>query len=317
MAILSRERFAGLVAATAAEWRAAARAWSNARRVVLYDAARELLTRTVCEWAGVPLPPSETWLRCRDLTALFDGAGAVGPRHWAAQLARKRSEHWLAQWVAAVRRGDVDVPDTSAARLLADHRKLGGARLNARTAAVELLNVLRPTVAVAVYVTFCAHALHAHPEWRRRIAAGEFQWLDPFVHEVRRFYPFFPAVTARVRRDFDWRGMRFQAGRRALLDLYGTSRDPRTWSAPDEFRPDRFVEHTPAAFELIPQGGGDPFVQHRCAGEALTIELMKTAVRALCCEFDYTVPQQDLAIDFARLPALPKSRFVITDVRPR
>jgi fatty-acid peroxygenase len=42
------------------------------------------------------------------------------------------------------------------------------------------------------------------------------------------FAPFFPAVAARVRRDFDWKGYRLPRGRRVLLDLYGTDYDPRT-----------------------------------------------------------------------------------------
>jgi fatty-acid peroxygenase len=29
----------------------------------------------------------------------------------------------------------------------------------------------------------------------------------------------------------------------------------------------------------------------------------------------YTVPEQDLHIDLARMPALPRSRFAMTDVR--
>jgi fatty-acid peroxygenase len=38
---------------------------------------------------------------------------------------------------------------------------------------------------------------------------------------------------------------------------------------------------------------------------------MKMAVRFLASEVSYRVPHQDLRIDFAHLPALPKSRFVI------
>jgi fatty-acid peroxygenase len=30
---------------------------------------------------------------------------------------------------------------------------------------------------------------------------------------------------------------------------------------------------------------------------------------------DYTVPEQDLTISLRRIPALPRSRFVLTDVR--
>ncbi|MFJ6164260.1 hypothetical protein ACIQH6_03990 [Micromonospora orduensis] len=32
-------------------------------------------------------------------------------------------------------------------------------------------------------------------------------------------------------------------------------------------------------------------------------------------ELDYTVPEQDLTISLRRIPALPRSRVVVTDVR--
>nr|WP_281429914.1 cytochrome P450 [Sulfitobacter faviae] len=57
----------------------------------------------------------------------------------------------------------------------------------------------------------------------------------------RRLYPFFPAVAARVKSDFEWRGHRFPKGYRVLLDLYGTNTDARSWDAPQEFRPSGFT----------------------------------------------------------------------------
>lgn len=182
-------------------------------------------------------------------------------------------------------------------------------------AAVELLNLLRPTVAVSVYVVFVAHALQARPSCRERLAAGEPGYDERFVHEVRRYYPFFPAVAARVRQDFAWQGYRFPAGTRVLLDLYGTNHDPRTWDAPEAFAPDRFLGWDGSAFNFIPQGGGDHLTNHRCAGEWIAIALMKQAAHLLAARLDYEVPEQDLRVDDKRLPALPRSRFVMA--RPR
>ena len=55
-----------------------------------------------------------------------------------------------------------------------------------RVAGVELLNVLRPTVATAVYITFVAHALDAQPAWKERLALGDGHEDLAFVEEVRR-----------------------------------------------------------------------------------------------------------------------------------
>lgn len=63
-----------------------------------------------------------------------------------------------------------------------------GAALSFRHAGVELLNLIRPTVAIARFVTFAALALHEHPnaaDWLREDVDGR---LPAFVDEVRRFY---------------------------------------------------------------------------------------------------------------------------------
>lgn len=100
-----------------------------------------------------------------------------------------------------------------------------------------------------------------------------------------------------------------------MLDLYGTDHDPRTWDKPEEFRPDRFRAWDQSAFNFIPQGPGDHYQNHRCAGEWITIELMKVAADFLTRQITYNVPEQDLRIDMSRLPALPRSGFIIDNVR--
>ncbi len=80
-------------------------------------------------------------------------------------------------------------------------------------------------------------------------------------------YPFFPFVAARVRRDFESNGRRFEAGTRTLLDLHGTNHDDRLWTSPYAFEPDRFRAWDGNPHTLIPPGGGDRYSQHRCARE--------------------------------------------------
>lgn len=289
---------------------AAARSWAETDEVVLYDALHEPLMRAVCAWAGVPLTNEEAAERTRDVVALFDAAGNIGPRHWGARLGRRRSESWIADVVRRIRDGRLDPPDESAACLVALHRDRDEHLLDERIAAVELLSVLRPTVAISVFIVHAAHALHVH---RGALEAGT---TDDFVHEVRRYYPFFPAVMARVRRAFRWRDYNFPVGRRVLLDLYGTNHDERTWQSPEKFRPERFRRWDGGACNYVPQGGGDFLTGHRCAGEHVTLAVMRTAVDFLAREIVYEVPEQDLRIDYSRLPALPRSRFRIRNVRP-
>lgn len=162
------------------------------------------------------------------------------------------------------------------------------------------------------FITFAALALHDHPDWAARLAAGA--PAEPFVHEVRRYYPFFPLVAARTRRDFDWRGYHVSRGRRVLLDLYGTNRHPGLWSEPARFRPERFDRPVDDPYRLVPQGGGDHWSGHRCAGEWVTIEVMKHAVELLTRSIRYQVPEQDLTVDPRRMPTLPRSGLVLSGI---
>ena len=314
MSLMTPERIEELKERTADWWRTYARKWATMERVTLYDEMQELLTRSVCGWAGVPLPEADVGRRAAELTALFDYAGSVGPKHWWSRLSRRRSESWIEGIVEQIRTGDLSPPEGSAARVIATWRDQDGALLSPRIAAVELLNILRPAVAVSVFVVFAAHALHRFPACRRELQTGG-DYPELFVQEVRRFYPFFPAVMARTRHKFEWNGYRFPGGRQVMLDLYGTNRDPRTWDAPEEFRPERFRRWDGNPFNFIPQGGGNHDLNHRCPGEWITIELMKVSCEFLAVNMEYDLPDQDLQIDVTRLPAVPKSRFVMCNVR--
>ena len=42
---------------------------------------------------------------------------------------------------------------------------------------------------------------------------------------------------------------------------------------------------------------------------------MKEAVRLLCREMHYRVPEQDFSVKMNRIPALPESGFVMEEVR--
>lgn len=120
---------------------------------------------------------------------------------------------------------------------------------------------------MSVYIVFGALALHWHPHARENLRRAPAN-AELFAEEVRRFFPFFPSVIARVRND-----------------------------------------------TFVPQGGGDHYVHHRCPGEWITVELMKVAALFLAQAVQYDVPQQDLRIAMTRLPALPRSGFVISNVR--
>jgi fatty-acid peroxygenase len=267
----------------------------------------------------VPLDSDEVPRRAQDFSRMVDAFGGIGPRLWKGKVARMRSERWLARMITDVRRGALRAEVDCALHMMAHFRGPDRNLLSPKLAAIELLNVIRPTVAVSWYVAFAAHALHAHPEAHERIAreavgetAGEYA--DLFMQEVRRSYPFTPFLGAKVRSPFVWKGQHFERGTLVLLDLYGTNRDASNWDAPDEFRPERFAGWQGDPYRFIPQGGG-PRMGHRCPGEWITMHNIALALHFLTRCATYRVPAQDLSIDLRRMPAQPKSGFVMREVR--
>ncbi|WP_221361524.1 cytochrome P450 [Streptomyces beigongshangae] len=303
---------AGLVECVTAVWDETVASWPGRPSVVLFDETSRILTRGVCRWAGIPLVDDEEV--ARDLVALVDGFATPGPRHWRARRARTRCETWLAQLVEDVRAGTVTAPAGSALEAVVLHRDLDGEFLGPRAAAVELLNVVRPTVAVSWFVTYAGHALHHRPGVRERLREGDPAYAAAFAHELRRFYPFAPFVGGHAVTDLRWRGELIPAGTLVLLDLFGQNHDPRLWDEPYVFDPRRFVERPPHRDELVPQGGGDPAAGHRCPGEDMTVALL-WALGPRLARLEYDVPGQDLRIPLNRLPARVRSGFVMESVR--
>jgi fatty-acid peroxygenase len=316
MSLMTPEALEKMRALVTDEWRSAARRWEKRRKVILFGEVEEILCRAVCHWAGVPLFENEVKARTREFGGMIDGAGSFGIRNARGALLRARTERWARQLISDIRLSRLSPPRETAAYKIAFFQDLDGKVLPVEIAAVELLNILRPTVAVARFVVFGALALHQYPH----LAAGAATFSDDdfakrFALEVRRFYPFFPMIGGRATETFVWRDFEIKKGQWALLDLYATNHDPRLWTKPDEFRPDRFLEQELSSFNFVPQGGGAYATSHRCPGEFLTDEIMKVSMRFLKEEMTYEVPKQDLTIDVSRLPAVVKSRFVIKRVR--
>ncbi|MEU1015119.1 cytochrome P450 [Streptomyces sp. NPDC005900] len=313
---------AALAERVADEWERSSKEWIGRSQVTLFDEVSVLITRAVCAWAGVPLtehPDDEARRTAHDLVTMVDGFATAGPRHWQARRARQRQEQRLAHLIEDIRAADLTPSDRGGAapsvvEAVAAHREADGQFLDPRTAAVELLNVLRPTVAVTWFTVFGAHALHRHPALRERLATEGEDYARAFAHEVRRFYPFAPFVAGLAPADLDWHGEPIAEGTMVLLDLYGQNHDPQLWEAPYTFDPERFTGREPGRDELVPQGGGEAGEGHRCPGEDVTLAVL-TALLPRLARLDHHVPEQDLRIPLNRMPTRPRSGFVITDVR--
>ncbi|MBS7563900.1 cytochrome P450 [Mucilaginibacter sp. Bleaf8] len=289
--------------------------WTRMDAVLLFQESQQVLCKAICAWAGVPLKDNEAAKRARDFTYMIDAFGSIGSRNWRGRLARRRAEKWIKRIIRDVRNNKLNAPDGSALHLTAFHRDTDGNLFDLHLAAVELLNILRPTVAIAWYITFGATALHTYPSCRQKFLDNTDNFRSRFADEVRRFYPFAPFMGAIAKNDFQWNGYPFPKGALVLLDMYGTNHDPHIWDKPHEFNPDRFITHPIKPFDFLAQGGGDPHQGHRCPGEWITVETLKTFLAFMLEKMRFTVIGQDLSYNLSRMPTLPKSGFVMINVK--
>lgn len=310
MAFAAPESLARLEQVAGLEIGRHAERWRAAGRVRLHDALARLFTQVGLAWCGLrPDTDALAEYRNEELVAMIDGAGSVGVRALRGLVLRRRTEEWARVLVGRVREGSLAVADGTPLAVIARHEDEDGRPLDLDTAAVELINILRPTTAVAWYGVFAALALHRHPA-EAEAAGQDDAYRLAFVDEVRRLYPFFPVVAGRALQPFAWHGREFARDDWVVLDLWGTNHHPALWPEPDRFDSGRFLARAPTPYDLVPQGGGHHHDGHRCPGEAPTRLLLSTLVAALT-RLRYDVPAQDLGIDLRRIPTLPRSGLVV------
>jgi fatty-acid peroxygenase len=308
--VLDRDGTAALAGAVERSWDAHFPRFPG-QEVVVFEDAAEVLARGVHAWAGVPLAEEAVAATTADLLAMVDGFASVGPRHLRARQARNRQEARVRQVVRFARAGAHPPAAGSPLAAVLDHRDADGSRLDEHTAAVELLNLLRPTVAVAWFAMFAAHALHVYPGHAAPLAGGDPDAALRFAHEVRRFYPFAPFLAARARQVQEVDGVHVAQDSLLVLDLFGQDHDPRLWPSPWTFDPARHAGRPARAtagppgqlVDLVPQGGGDPAAGHRCPGEPATVTLLARIMPRLASLPRALRPGQDLRVTRHRTPA--------------
>lgn len=292
---------------------AVARRWDerlSARngRIDVFDEVGRLLLESGAEWLGVPLAHDEIAARTRDMLTLVDGFGAPSLRHLKARRARHRTNAWAMGLVEDSRLSAAE--SSSALDAVAHHRDEHGDLLPVHTAAVELINLLRPLVAVTWLIVGLFEAYDVNPGRREEILAERFSAMD-VAQEIRRMYPFVPFLATRATEDLSWRDAMIPRGTLIVLDVWGTDHDPRFWRDPGEFDPGRFKVTPVTPYNLVPQGGGYRETGHRCPGEDMTLAVLMTLVHRVA-ELPYEVlgPRADLR----RMP--PKPRFAVR-IAPR
>lgn len=315
MSLMSKENLERMDKEMEYQLEKAVEKWKEQSEIILYDEAKELLVKAACAWAGVPLQQEEIKRRTEQITSMFESPMAFGPSHWRGRNGRNLAEKWIRDLIRQVRNSEIQAEEHTALYTFSQHKDAKGEFLPVKVAAVEILNIIRPISAISIYISFIALTLHQYPELKEKIKTRNSQYYQYFVQEVRRFYPFFPIQGAIVKKDFTWKGYEFKKGTLTILDLYGTNHDPKLWENPSLFQPERFENWKGSPFSFIPQGGGDYLSGHRCAGEWITIRIMKIFLNYFVNELKFEVPPQDFSYRFNRMPTLPVDGFIMKNIQ--
>ncbi|SFL57571.1 fatty-acid peroxygenase [Gracilibacillus orientalis] len=310
MTLMTDDKLEEIRRLTREEWRN--QISDEKHEVNVYEAAKQVLTRMALRWTGIPFKKEEAEQWGEEFSDMFEHAADIGPKHWKARWSRQRAEGWLEDLVQQVRKEKVEVDQDRALYQFSLHKDPKGKLLKPYIVAVELLNLLRPIVATAVYIDFAVLAMHDYPTEVAQIRGDNGR---QFIQEVRRFYPFFPFTAARVKQDFIWNDYEFKKGTLTLLDLYGTNHDPVIWDQPNQFKPERFNDWKSNPFDFIPQGGGEFDIGHRCAGEWITIDILNETVNFFSKEISFDFPDQDFGYSMNDIPTLPQSNIIITNIQ--
>src|SRR5690606_12551913 len=122
MSIMGPDAAQQLVEMMSDQWRSQMSHWAQKDTVQLFYEASEVLCRTVCAWAGVPLSEAEAGAVTRDFMAVIDSPVGLGWRHWKGRLARSRLDRWRGDLIEAVRAQRLQVAKGCALDVIAHHR---------------------------------------------------------------------------------------------------------------------------------------------------------------------------------------------------
>jgi fatty-acid peroxygenase len=315
MSLLSPEYEKRLLDLCAKNLERRSKEWENKSSIKLFDESKKVLFLSVCEWAAVPYPKKREKEFLEDFGYMIYSFGRVGSYYRKGKRSRKCVEQWIEQLIEEVRLGIFVVDKSTPLYLMSMCKDVNGELVDIKIAARELINLLRPIIAIATYITFIGLALYENPECKEKLKGRDPLYLEMFCQEVRRYYPFSPFVGAKVKKSFRWKNCIFKKNTLVFLDLYGMMHDEKIWDQPYAFIPERFESRKKCLYDLMPQGGGKIMTGHRCAGDIVTLKLMMVFTDFLVNKMEYTVPKQDLYIPLNQIPTLPRSGFVIKDVK--
>ena len=117
---------------------------------------------------------------------------------------------------------------------------------------------------------------------RADVDAGEHGYVDAAIKESLRLRPVVPIAARKLSAPLVVGGRRYPAGTVLMPCIFLLHRNPAVYDAPEQFRPERFLDHQPATYAWIPFGGG----VRRCLGASFALLEMRLVIEAVLRNLD-------------------------------
>ena len=155
---------------------------------------------------------------------------------------------------------------------------------------------------------------------------AQLTYLQAVVKETFRLHPSTPLSLPRMAAEScEIDGYHIPKGSTLLVNVWAISRDPKQWTNPLEFRPERFLPGSEKAhvdikgndFEAIPFGAG----RRICAGMSLGLRMVQLLTATLVHAYDWDLPDglmpEKLNMDEAYGLTLQRAAPLMVHPRPR
>jgi cytochrome P450 len=157
-----------------------------------------------------------------------------------------------------------------------------------------LLAAYETTAATLAWTVYC---LQRHPATLVRLRAEldtvmgdgfdpsrvkELAYMSAVLNEAMRLCPIATLVSRQLKKETELAGHRLPAGTIVSPCIYLAQRDPRTWVAPTQFRPERFIGGRASVYHFFPFGAG----MWRCVGAQFAEYEMRVVLARLVAQVD-------------------------------
>jgi cytochrome P450 len=117
---------------------------------------------------------------------------------------------------------------------------------------------------------------------RADLRDGDSRYLDAAIKESLRLRPVVPIAARKLSAPLVVGGRRYPAGTVLMPCIFLLHRNPAVYDAPEEFRPERFLDDPPATYAWIPFGGG----VRRCLGASFAVLEMRIVIETVLRNLD-------------------------------